>query len=115
MTTSHLNDAGKLQWPLTVLYDGSSKVSGRELTELKDKDSAGRLKAIDVSKPGVNVAEYGVSGTLGNDLFVRDAAGHTYTGITALEAAYEAVGLGNYFRFTRLPGSDCGPGSLRGH
>ncbi|HTJ97386.1 MAG TPA: hypothetical protein VL381_07940 [Rhodocyclaceae bacterium] len=115
MTTSHLNDAGKPQWPLTVLYDGKSLVSGHELEELKTKDKAGRLNTIDITKAGANVAEYGLKGPLGNDLYVRDAAGHTYTGPTALEAAYEAVGLGNYFRFALLPGFDCGPGHLNGH
>ena len=91
MTTSHLNDAGKLQWPLTVLYDGNSKMSQQELAELMSKDSEHHLQTVDVSKPGINLAEYGVTGKLGNDLYVRDAAGHVYTGATAHEAAYEVV------------------------
>lgn len=114
MTTSHLK-AAELQWPLTILYDGNSKVSTRELADLTSKDKAGRLKALDVSTPEVNAAEYGASQSLGNEVYVRDAAGHVYTGATALEAAYEAVGMGSYFRFTRLPAYDCTPGRLSGH
>lgn len=114
MTTSHLK-AAELQWPLTVLYDSNSKVSARELADLKSKDKGGRIKAVDISAPEVSAADYGVSGKLGNEVYVRDAAGHVYTGATALEAAYEAVGMGSYFRFTRLPAYDCTPGRLSGH
>jgi hypothetical protein len=96
---------GNLKFPLTVLFDSNDVLSAIELKDLKAKDKKHRLNPVDVAQPGFKAAEYGMSDDEAHHgLHIRDAAGTTLRGIDADEAAYEAVGLGSYFRYTRGPG-----------
>ena len=95
--------------PLTLVFDGSLAASKEEAEHLKSKDKDGRLNLVDISAANVNPSDFGCTADeVRRSIRVRDASGKMLSGAAALEAAHEAVGLGSYFRFTRLPGMASG-------
>lgn len=98
-----------LKWPLTVLFDSKDICSAIDIQDLKAKDKQGHLNPVDIYQPGFKPSDHGLSDTNAHHgLHVRDAAGTVLEGVDAEEAAYEAVGLGSYFRFNRGPGMRSG-------
>jgi hypothetical protein len=115
MTTS-VSIGGATQQPLAVFYDGNDLVAKIEANKLKEKDKAEHLKLVDVSQSGYKPADYnGVSlEKVGHGVYVRDPSGEEFTSYDALLYAYAAIGLGNWFKYNRLPGLDSGDTSHPG-
>ena len=82
MTTTTF-DPGKLQTPVTILYDGTNAASVHEAKFLKTKEA------------------------VSEQLYARDASGAVFDGSDALYAAHTAIGLANWFAMCRLPGFLC--------
>lgn len=104
MTTTTF-DPGKLQTPVTVLYDSTRAASVHEVEFLKTKNKDGRLDFVDLAESAESASEYGVSAEAVNEqLHARDASGQVFAGNDALYAAHAAIGLANWFKMCRLPG-----------
>lgn len=98
-------DPGKLQTPVTVLYDSANAASVHEIEFLKSRNREGRLEFVDLAKPDAGATEYGVSAeAVKEQVHARDASGQVFAGNDALYAAHAAIGLGNWFEMCRLPG-----------
>jgi hypothetical protein len=92
------------QKPLTVWYDGESKAVVQEIDRIRALDRQGRVEFRHASAAGF-VSEDAKGPDFWSPLvYARKSDGTDVQGIAALEAAYEAVGLGSYFRFCRKPG-----------
>jgi predicted DCC family thiol-disulfide oxidoreductase YuxK len=98
-------DPGKLQAPVTVLYNSANAASLHEVDFLKTKNSGGQLAFIDLSASVDSAGEFGVSvEEAQQQLHARDASGQLFAGNDALYAAHAAVGLASWFEMCRLPG-----------
>jgi len=98
-------DPGKIQTPVTVLYDSSNAASVHEVKFLKTKNSESKLEFVDLAESADIAGDYGVSAEAVNQqLHARDASGVVFTGTDALYAAHAAIGLANWFELCRLPG-----------
>ena len=98
-------DPGKLQAPVTVLYDSNNAASLHEVEFLESKNRDSLLAFIDVSASTESAGEFGVSVEAAKQqLHARDASGQVFAGTDALFAAHAAVGLANWFEMCRLPG-----------
>ena len=98
-------DPGKLQMPVTVLYDSHHAASLLEAEFLKSKNKDSKLVFIDLSASIDSAGEFGVSiEEAKQQLHARDASGQVFAGKDALHAAHAAVGLANWFEMCRLPG-----------
>lgn len=94
----------KARTPLTVVFNGSDLPSAIEVKAMKKKDKSGALELVDIVAGG-NPADYDIDeASARKTIQIRDAAGRQFSGIDAIGAMHEAVGLGGYFRFCRVPG-----------
>ena len=107
--TATMQNTSAVQWPLTMLYDGAKAASAQEINELKAKDKQDRLQIVDVSQDSFNGTDYGVKAEdVRQSIYAKDGSGKVFKGIEALETAYEAIGLGTWFRYCRKPGLQSG-------
>jgi len=98
-------DPGKLQTPVTVLFDSTNAASAHEVEFLKAKNTNGMLVFVDLAAAANSAADYDVSAAaVKEQLHARDASGQVFAGTDALFAAHAAVGLANWFEMCRLPG-----------
>ena len=98
-------DPGKLQAPVTVLYDSNNAASLHEVEFLKTRNKDRKLVFVDLSESVDSAGEFGVSVEAAKQqLHARDAAGQVFAGNDALYAAHVAVGLASWFEMCRLPG-----------
>ena len=98
-------DPGKLQTPVTVLYDSNNAASLHEVEFLQSRNKDNVLAFIDLSASVDRADEFGVSVEAAKQqLHARDASGQVFAGIDALFAAHAALGLANWFEMCRLPG-----------
>jgi len=103
--TKVIFEPGKLQTPVTVLYDSTNAASAHEIAFLKSKNKNGKLEFVDLAAAAASATGYGVSAAaVKEQLHARDASGQVFTGTDALFAAHAAVGLANWFEMCRLPG-----------
>lgn len=96
------------QKPLTVWYDGENKAVVQEIDQLRALDKQGRLEFRHASATGFVSDDEAGPESWRRQVYARKSDGTDVQGIAALEAAYEAVGLGSYFRFCRKPGLESG-------
>ena len=99
--------AAATQKPLTVWYDGANKAIALEIDQLRSKEQ-GRLALVDAGAGGFQSDGEVTADAVRRELHARDADGKIFKGLAALEAAYEAIGLGGWFRFCRKPGLESG-------
>ncbi len=89
--------AGPVAYPLTIYYDASCPLCRSEMSALKSRDRADRLRLVDCSTPAFADASVQLAGLSQGDLMhrvhARDAAGTWLRGVDVFEAAYRAVGL----------------------
>ena len=98
-------DPGKLQTPVTMLYDSNNAASVHEVEFLKTKNKDSKLTFVDVSASVESAGDFGLSVEVAKQqVHARDASGQVFAGIDALYAAHTAVGLANWFEMCRLPG-----------
>ena len=85
-------------YPMTLLYDAECPVCSLEMDHLRQRDSAGRLRFVDIAAPGFDAAAWGTTyAALDAELHAVGADGQVLIGVPALRAAYAAVGLGWVF------------------
>jgi hypothetical protein len=92
------------QKPLTVWYDGENKAVVQEIDRLRALDKQGRVEFRHASAAGFASEIESRPESWRTRVYARKSDGMMVEGIAALDAAYEAVGLGSYFRFCRKPG-----------
>jgi len=98
-------DPGKLQSPVTVLYDSSNAASRHEVEFLETKNRDSKLEFVDLSAAVDSADAFGVSVEAAQQqVHARDASGQVFAGTDALYAAHTAVGLASWFEMCRLPG-----------
>lgn len=96
------------QKTLTAWYDGEHKAIVQEIDQLRAIDKQGRLEFRHASAAGFASEDETGLESWRTRVYARKSDGANVQGITALEAAYEALGLGSYFRFCRKPGLESG-------
>jgi predicted DCC family thiol-disulfide oxidoreductase YuxK len=87
-------------FPLQVFYDGSCQVCSTEMSVYMRKDHGGRLEFVDISAPGFNPQNYGIS--LDDFMFQMhaiDRSGRVYRGVDAFQAIWRAFPGDHWFRF----------------
>ncbi len=100
VTDPHLdtNDVGAL-YPLTLFYDAGCAVCALEMDHLRARNRHHRLTFIDITQPGFNASAYGVTlADMNAELHGQRADGEVIHGVQVLRLAYEAVGLGLFWR-----------------
>jgi predicted DCC family thiol-disulfide oxidoreductase YuxK len=96
------------QKPLTVWYDGESKAIVQEIDQLRTIDKQGRVEFRHASAAGfTSESEMGPE-SWRTRVYACKSDGSFVQGIAALEAAYESIGMGSWFRFCRMPGLEGG-------
>lgn len=90
---------------MVVVFDADSGASKEEAEHLQTEDKQGALTFVDASAADFSQADYDCSKEdFRTSICFKDTSGKCLTGPEALATAYEAIGLGSYFRFTRAPG-----------
>ena len=88
-------------YPLTLFYDASCPVCALEMDHLRERDKAARLTFVDISAPGFNPGPYEATlESMNAELHGMCADGRLLRGVLVLRLAYEAVGLGVFWRPT---------------
>ncbi|GAA5163299.1 DUF393 domain-containing protein [Viridibacterium curvum] len=91
-------------YPLTVYYDRACPLCRREMHALKARDRLDRLHLVDISAADFDAGTSGFdAASLDATLHARGADGTVLRGLDAIQASYEAVGLGMLYRWTRAP------------
>ena len=90
---------------LTVYYDGGCPLCSREIEHYRQKDTAGRLRLVDIAAPDFDARAAGVDAQAVNKLFhVRLPDGTLVTGLAAFTAIWDVLpGFGALTRAARLP------------
>jgi predicted DCC family thiol-disulfide oxidoreductase YuxK len=82
-------------YPLTIFYDASCPVCALEMDQLRSRDTAGRLVLVDMSAPGFDAANYGLSlPEIDAVVHALRPDGSVVRGMAVLRLAYGAAGLG---------------------
>lgn len=91
--------------PLTVYYDGACPLCSREIDHYRKKDTAGRLRLVDIAAPGFDARAAGLDPAAVNKfLHVRLPDGELVTGLAAFTAIWDVLpGFGLLARAARLP------------
>lgn len=91
--------------PLTVYYDGACPLCSREINHYRQKDTAGRLRLVDIAAPGFDAGAAGLDPVAVNKfLHVRLPDGALVTGLLAFTAIWDVLpGFGLLARAARLP------------
>ncbi|MDQ9171689.1 hypothetical protein Q8A64_14845 [Oxalobacteraceae bacterium R-40] len=106
--TAQLHDTAA-QKPLTIIwYDGDNVAHVAEIGQLASKEKQGRLQYVNVSAQSFRPDGEVTADAVRRVVHARNANGKLVKGIAALEAAYDAIGLGSWFRFCRKPGLESG-------
>lgn len=100
-------DPTSLKGPLTVIYDSHNKRWDEEVHFIESRDSTNKLIFVNAAEPGAKLGEGVTPEALRMHIFVRDADGKVVSDLDAVYAAHQAIGLGPYFRFGRVPGFQC--------
>jgi predicted DCC family thiol-disulfide oxidoreductase YuxK len=88
-------------YPLTLLYDADCPVCSLEMDHLRERNSRGLLRFVDISAPGFDASAYGVSmRALDAEIHGVRPDGSMLRGVPVLRLAYEAAGLGWVLRPT---------------
>ena len=90
---------------LTVYYDGECHLCSREIEHYRKKDTAHRLRLIDISDPHFTAAAAGLdSKAVRRELHVRLPSGELAVGLPAFVAIWDALpGFGPLAKLARLP------------
>ena len=79
------------EFPLKVFYDGSCQICSAEMSHYMRKDHGGRLEFIDISDPGFNAHDYGISlDDFMYQMHAIDRRGNMYRGVDAFRAIWRA-------------------------
>jgi len=88
-------DPNTLKAPLTFIYNGGNKRWSEEVHFVESRDSENKLIIVNAADAGADLGA-GVSADAVKKIpFVR---------IDAVYAAHNAIGLGPWFKFNRIPG-----------
>jgi predicted DCC family thiol-disulfide oxidoreductase YuxK len=99
---------GKLQVPVTVIYDSTNAASVHEVKFLESRNKGGKLEFVDLAGSTGAAGDYGLDAeAVAEQLYARDASGQLFVGTDALYAAHAAIGLTHWFEMARLPGFLC--------
>jgi predicted DCC family thiol-disulfide oxidoreductase YuxK len=91
-------------YPLTLFFDSACPLCNHEMQALKARDAQERLALVDIAAEGFDAAAFGYTSIeLDRAMNGRFADGLRVSGLDAIQAAYEAVGLGRVYRWTRAP------------
>jgi predicted DCC family thiol-disulfide oxidoreductase YuxK len=88
------------EFPLTVFYDGSCHVCSTEMFVYMRKDHGGRLEFVDISDPGFNPDDFGISlADFMSMMHAIDQSGTVFRGVDAFLAIWQAFPGETWFRF----------------
>jgi predicted DCC family thiol-disulfide oxidoreductase YuxK len=88
-------------YPLTLFYDANCPVCALEMDHLRSRDSAGKLRFVDIAAPGFDTFPAGVGmAELDAEIHATRPDGSVLRGVEVLRLAYAAVGLGWVMRPT---------------
>lgn len=91
-------------YPLTIYYESACALCNSEMTNLRLRNTAGRLRFVDVSAPGFREPPPGTTQTeLLTLIHAQRADGRVIRGVEVFRLAYAAVGLGWVRRLLELP------------
>ena len=91
-------------YPLSLFFDSACPLCNREMQALKARDVHERLALVDIAAEGFDAESFGYTAIeLDRVMNGRFADGQRVSGLDAIQAAYEAVGLGRVYRWTRAP------------
>ncbi|MFT3734429.1 MAG: DUF393 domain-containing protein [Rhodocyclaceae bacterium] len=91
-------------YPLTVYYDRACPLCRREMHALKARDQGDRIQLVNISDERFDASTTGFdAASLDAALHARGADGTVLRGLDAIQASYEAVGLGMLYHWTRTP------------
>ena len=90
---------------LTVYYDGECHLCSREIEHYRKKDTAHRLRLVDISDPRFAAAAEGLDGkAVRRELHVRLPSGQLAVGLPAFIAIWEVLpGFGPLAKLAQLP------------
>lgn len=97
-------DPNSLKSPLTVIYNSTNKRWNEEVHFIESRDSKNQLIFIDAAEAGAQLGDGVTPDTAKKHIFVRDASGKLVSDLDAVYAAHNAIGLGPWFLFGRVPG-----------
>ena len=87
-----------------VFYDGRCPVCQREIRLLQRLDRKGNLRAIDITDPDFDPAQYGLElSDFVSRMYVRDRDGVLHEGLDGFPVMWDAVGQGWVWGWTRVP------------
>lgn len=91
-------------FPLTIYYESACALCNAEMSNLKLRNSHGRLVFVDVSAPGFSDLPPGTGlAELLTLIHARQADGEIIKGVDVFRQAYSAVGLGWVTRLLQAP------------
>lgn len=103
----------KARTPLIVIFNSEDPASVLEVTSLAEKDPAHNVFTLADVATGADASAFNVDPEAAeHHIYVKDANGKLFQGTEAIEVMHDAVGLGGYFRFCRLPGMTSGRAGL---
>lgn len=89
---------------LTLFYDRNCAICANEMQRLARWDAAGSLRLLDISAPGFDAADYGLtSAALDRELHGISADGRVLRGLECVRRAYALTRYGWLWRITALP------------
>lgn len=91
--------------PLTIYFDGACPLCSREIAHYRKKDTAGRLRYVDIASPSFDAAAYGLDkDRVKKVMHVRLPDGKMVTGVDAFIAIWsELPGYGALAKLAHLP------------
>jgi len=88
-------------YPLTLFYDAACPVCALEMDHLRERDSDGQLRFVDIGAPGFDPSPCGATlQQMDAQIHAMRADGSMVRGVEALRLAYTAAGLGWVLRPT---------------
>lgn len=95
----------RIDYPLTLLYDGACPICRLEMDRLAELDGLRRLAFVDIAVPGFDAAKYGAqTEDMQRLIHAVRPDGTLVVGVEVFRLAYGAVGWGLLFAPTALPG-----------
>ena len=79
-------------YPLTIYFDATCMLCSAEMSVMKARDAADRLRLVDCSPAGFDAGP-APRDTLMRAIHVVDAAGQVFVGVPAIRVCRDAVGL----------------------
>lgn len=100
------SSAATPSWEFRLLFDGACPLCVKEVNFLRAKDAGrGRLSLVDLASDDYDPKENaGIDYETGmKTIHGIDSTGGVFTGVEVFQKAYDAVGIGYIYAFTKIP------------